>query len=85
MHDGSSLMIKKLEHDYDPTDKMAALQMLEQTCCKGILVTGLIYFNEDQDTLHDVEDLVDTPLVNLPLEKLRPSKDSLDRVIAAFR
>jgi 2-oxoglutarate ferredoxin oxidoreductase subunit beta len=85
MHDGSSLVLKKVEHDYDPTDRIAALKMLEESCCGGILVTGLIYINEDQATLHNVENLVETPLVNLPEDKLRPSKESLDQVIASFR
>ena len=26
MHDGSKLLLKKLEEDYDPTDKISALQ-----------------------------------------------------------
>lgn len=85
MHDGSMLILKKLERDYDPTDGIAALKMLDETCCGGILVTGLIYFNEDQDTLIDVKNLVDTPLAKLPQEALRPPKETLEQVLAGFR
>ena len=31
MHDGSKLFLKKLEEDYDPTDKIAALKRLHET------------------------------------------------------
>ena len=31
MHDGSKLYLKKLEEDYDPTDKISALKRLHET------------------------------------------------------
>jgi len=85
MHDGSTLMFKKLEQDYNPTDRMAALQMLEETCGGGVLVTGLIFINERQAPLPDIEEMVETPLVHLSEEVLRPSKESLEQVIEMFR
>ena len=85
MHDGSSLMLKKLERDYDPKDRIEALKMLEETCCGGVLVTGLIYFNEDQPPLNEVENLVDTPLAHLEDTRLRPSKESLTEIMSEFR
>ncbi|HEY44857.1 MAG TPA: 2-oxoacid:ferredoxin oxidoreductase subunit beta [Anaerolineae bacterium] len=85
MHDGSTLVFKKLEQDYNPRDRMAALQMLEETCCGGVLVTGLIFINEEQAPLPDIEEMVETPLVHLTEEVLRPSKESLEQVMEAFR
>ena len=43
MHDGSTVKLKKLEHDYDPTSRWRALQMLEEAQRNDWLVTGLIY------------------------------------------
>ena len=77
MHDGSMLVLKKLEQDYDPTDRMSALNMLADTCCGGVLVTGLIYMNEDQPPLHELENLVDTPLSHSSQEQLRPAAATL--------
>jgi 2-oxoglutarate ferredoxin oxidoreductase subunit beta len=85
MYDGSTLVLKKLARDYNPTDRMAALQMLEDTCCGGVLVTGLIFINEEQPPLPDIEEMVETPLAHLSEEVLRPSRESLDKVMEAFR
>lgn len=82
LHDGSTLVLKKLEPEYDPTDRMAALHMLNDTCCGGILVTGLIFIDESQQDLAEVEDLVSTPLSQLKPEQIRPSKQSLAEIMA---
>jgi 2-oxoglutarate ferredoxin oxidoreductase subunit beta len=84
MHDGSQLVLKKLEADYDPTDRMAALKMLKETCCGGVLVTGLIYINEEQPPLDQIENIVDTPLSRLQEQDLRPSQESLQKLMQGF-
>jgi len=85
MHDGSTLLFKKLEQDYNPTDRMEALKMLEETCCGGVLVTGLIFISEEQPPLPVIEEMVETPLVDLTEEALRPSRERLEQVMEAFR
>ena len=49
MHDGSKLYLKKLEEDYDPTDKIGALRRLHETARRGEFATGLIYIEPDRD------------------------------------
>jgi 2-oxoglutarate ferredoxin oxidoreductase subunit beta len=85
MHDGSSLVLKKLEQNYNPTDRMSALNMLESTCCGGVLVTGLIYINKDLPPLDEIQEISDTPLVQLREANLRPSKDVLSKLMSQFR
>jgi 2-oxoglutarate ferredoxin oxidoreductase subunit beta len=85
MHDGSTLRLKKLERDYDPTNREAAMLILEETRAHQILATGLIYINKDQPPLQVVEDLVDTPLTKLDEKDLRPSHESLLEVLDNFR
>ncbi len=80
LHDGSIVVLKKLEHDYDPTDKWQALNILEQAEKERWLVTGLIYVNPDQPTLYDYLDLTEEPLNRIPNEKLRPSLESLQDI-----
>ena len=53
MHDGSKLYLKKLEEDYDPTDKISALKRLHETARRGEFATGLIYIEPDRDDFLD--------------------------------
>lgn len=80
LHDGSTVVLKKLENEYDPTDKWQALRMLEEAANNNWLLTGLLYVNPEVPTIFDKYNLPDTPLNRLPVEKLRPSKESLDEV-----
>src|SRR6187399_2614988 len=41
MHDGSKLYLKKLEEQYDPTDKISALKSLHEVARRGEFATGL--------------------------------------------
>jgi 2-oxoglutarate ferredoxin oxidoreductase subunit beta len=84
MHDGSILVLHKLDRNYDPTDRMQATQLLEDARASHKLVTGLVYLNRDQAPLPDAENLPDEPLAALPEDKLRPSKDSLASIMADF-
>lgn len=80
LHDGSKVILKKLEHDYDPTDKWQALEMLAEAELHKWLLTGLIYVNPNQPTLYDYLALVDVPLNRLPVEELRPSPETLEQI-----
>src|SRR5499427_7281833 len=40
MHDGSRLLLRKLEEDYDPTDKLKAMYRLHESHDKGEVLTG---------------------------------------------
>jgi 2-oxoglutarate ferredoxin oxidoreductase subunit beta len=80
MHDGSNIILKKLEQDYDPTDRSNILCMLEEANKKNWLVTGLIYIDTDQPTLFDYYNLTETPLNRLPASRIRPPGDTIDKV-----
>lgn len=77
MHDGSRIRLRRLEDDYDPTDKMAALTVLHKAEENLELITGLVYFDPTRESLAEASDLPDTPLALLPDEMLRPSPQSL--------
>ena len=82
MHDGSKVILKKLERDYDPCDRSAAMRLLEEANAKQWLLTGLIYINPDQPSLMDIYNLTDTALNRLPEERLRPAPESIAKVNA---
>jgi 2-oxoglutarate ferredoxin oxidoreductase subunit beta len=80
LHDGTSILLKKLGGDYDPTNRFQAFIMLEDAEVNNLLLTGLIYLDTKQPPMQDAFDLPDEPLNRTPVEKLRPSKESLDMV-----
>ncbi len=82
MHDGSHIVLRKLENDYDPTDRAGILCMLEEANRQGELITGLIYINPGQKSLFDLYNLVDEPLNRLTEERLRPPKETIDELNA---
>jgi 2-oxoglutarate/2-oxoacid ferredoxin oxidoreductase subunit beta len=84
MHDGSTIRLKKLDKDYDPTSKLAALALLEEARQTQQFITGLIYIDEQRPTLFERDHMSETPLVHLPPEKLRPPREALDKIIAAY-
>jgi 2-oxoglutarate/2-oxoacid ferredoxin oxidoreductase subunit beta len=82
MHDGSVIRLRKLDNGYDPTDRFAAMRLLEEAHQKQEFITGLIYVNEGRPSLPELEHLPATPLAHLPVEKLRPSREALAKVMA---
>jgi 2-oxoglutarate/2-oxoacid ferredoxin oxidoreductase subunit beta len=82
MHDGSLIRLRKLDNGYDPTDKYAAMRLLEEAHQKQEFITGLIYVNESRPTLTELEHLPEAPLAQLPPEKLRPSREALAQLLA---
>lgn len=80
LHDGSHIVLKKLESDYDPTNIFEALRRLEEAEMNGWLLTGLLYIAPDAPTLFDHYDLPDEPLNRLTPERLRPPRESIEEL-----
>lgn len=80
LHDGSQVVLKKLENDYDPTNRWQALHMLEDAHTNNWLVTGLIYVDPNMPTMYDLYNLPETPLNRMTEKNIRPSRDSLDKL-----
>lgn len=85
LHDGSRLFLTKLEEDYDPTDKLAAIRTLHEVGRRGELPTGIIYVDPDKKDFTELLNLVDEPLATLPLERVRPSRAALDQLMESLR
>lgn len=80
MHDGSTVILKKLEREYDPTNRSEAMRVLEEANTKQWLITGLIYINEELPSLIDIYNLIDKPLNRLDESRLRPGKETIEKV-----
>ena len=84
-HDGSRLALRKLNAEYDPSDRLAALAFLQQHAAKGQIVTGLLYVDGEPEDLHAHLNTVDTPLNALEAADLCPGSAVLDKINASLR
>jgi 2-oxoglutarate ferredoxin oxidoreductase subunit beta len=85
MHDGSSLRLRKIREDYNPTNKIEAVKALMEAHEKGDVLTGVFYVDTEKPSFTDQLNLVDQPLSSLPESVIRPSKEVLDRVMASLQ
>ena len=85
MFDGSTLRLETIGSDHDPSDAVSALKAIHQAEGEDKHVTGLLYYDPDQQTADEALGLTETPLSSLDEAEMRPSKQSLDGINAAFR
>ncbi len=85
MHDGSHLRIRKLDRDYNPTSKLAALSALEEAEARGEVLTGVLYVNTAKPNFVQMLNLADEALATLPESKVRPPREVLDQVMEELR
>ena len=85
LHDGSRIYLKKVGEDYDPTNKLQAMSVLQETGSRGEYATGLLYVEPAKKDFCSLLNLVDEPLAQLPAERVRPSREALDAIMEAQR
>src|SRR5436309_2790322 len=84
-HDGSVLRLRKVHDDYNPGDRIAAINYLLQRDAAGEIVTGLLYVQPDATDLHAALNTVDTPLNALREAELVPGAAALEKFNASLR
>jgi 2-oxoglutarate ferredoxin oxidoreductase subunit beta len=84
-HDGSVLRLRKLHAEYDATDRLKAMDFIQQHHAKGEVVTGLLYVDPDSSDLHGHLNTVDTPLNRLTERELCPGSVALEKLNASLR
>jgi len=85
MHDGSRLRLRKLEEDYDPTNKIRAITRLNEAKEKDEMLTGVLYVNTKAPTFLDMLNTTDQPLATLPASVVRPGREVLEQVMEELR
>ena len=85
LHDGSYIRLETISEEHDVSDRVMALEAIHRADQNDKHVTGLLHFGEGMPTLDDTENLVDTPLSDLSEDMMRPSKESLEELLANFR
>src|SRR6478609_6634612 len=81
MHDGSQLRLRKLEEDYDPTDKIGAIKRMMEAHAKNEVLTGVLYLDTQSPSFIEMLNVIDEPLATLPQSVVRPGREVLDEVM----
>ena len=85
MHDGSSIALHKLAQDWDPLDRLSAMNALQNAKLKDEILTGLLYMNPETVELHKLLNTSDRPLNSLTTKDLCPGSSVLQEVNAGLR
>ena len=87
LHDGSRVVLRKLDPSYDPTDRTAAYNYIESKLKQNEYVTGLIHINETDSTeFHNSESHGEGSAQQHPdSTKLSPGSAALDKLMGRYR
>jgi 2-oxoglutarate ferredoxin oxidoreductase subunit beta len=84
-HDGGVLRLHKLDAAWDPRDRIAALNLVQQRQARGELVTGLLFVDPQARDLHGQLGTVQQPLNTLSERELCPGTTALAKINTALR
>ncbi len=84
-HDGSVLRLRKLDVDYDPSNRISAMNYIQEHQSRGEIVTGLLYVDPEANDLHEHLNTVERPLNALDESELCPGAAMLERINASLR
>ena len=85
MHDGSRLRLRKLEEDYDATNRIQAITRLNQAHEDDEVLTGVFYINPKAPSFIDLLNMTEQPLATLPESAVRPGREVLEQVMEELR
>ena len=85
LEDGSHVVLRKLDRDYDATDAGGAMATLRAARARGELLTGLLYVNTGATDLCEREHLIDAPLRDLTERELRISRADWETIMESAR
>lgn len=85
MHDGSSIALHKLAQDWDPLDKISAMNAIQHAKQKQEILTGLLYMNPETVELHSLLNTSNKPLNTLTKKELCPGSAALADINAGLR
>ncbi|MEO6154908.1 MAG: hypothetical protein ABIP16_04180 [Thermomonas sp.] len=79
------LRLRKLDENYDPRDRIKAMNLLQQRQAQGEVATGLLFVDPDADDLHGHLKTVAGPLNGLGAAELSPGAAMLEKINASLR
>ena len=84
-HDGSVLRLRKLQPGYDPSDRIAAMNYVQERQAAGEVVTGLLFVDPEAADLHRHLNTADEAFNRLDADRLCPGPEVLARINASLR
>lgn len=84
-HDGSTLRLRKLAEGYDATNRIGAMNYLQERHAAGEVVTGLLFVDPDATDLHDRLGTTNVALNTLGTKELSPGAAALAKINAGLR
>src|SRR6185436_15640963 len=84
-HDGSTIVLRKLDDKYDASDRIAAMTYVQSRYAIGEIVTGLLYINHKPRDLHGALNTVAAPLNQLGERELCPGSAALEKFNEGLR
>jgi 2-oxoglutarate ferredoxin oxidoreductase subunit beta len=85
LHDGSRVVLSKVDKSYDPTDRSAALARIVERQKQSEYLTGLLFIDPEQPEFHALSGSSDVPMNQLPYAKLNPGAEVLAKTLARYR
>ena len=85
MHDGSRVVLRKVDASYDPMNRGNALARIRERLRQHEYLTGLLHLSESSGEMHALNATPDVPLNQLPYKLLNPGAARLNSVLARYR
>ena len=84
-HDGSVLRLRKLNANFNPHDRIAAMNYVHERQAQGEVVTGLLFVDPESHDLHEHLHTTSLPLNRLVANDLSPGAAALAKINASLR
>lgn len=79
---GDKVLLRKLERDYDPSDRIGALRVMHEARERGELVTGLLFVDTSARDLCERERLPKKPLAQMNEDELRIGREDWAQIMS---
>ncbi len=83
--DGSTLRLRKVAPDYDPTDRLGAMNAMQLRAAAGEIATGLLYVDPAAKDWHAAQRTASQALNTLDEKALCPGAAALEKINAGLR
>jgi 2-oxoglutarate ferredoxin oxidoreductase subunit beta len=74
-----------LQKDWDPLDRLSAINAVQNAKMKGEILTGLLYLDPETNDLHNLLNTSEHPLNKLTKNDLCPGSDILQKINSSLR
>jgi 2-oxoglutarate ferredoxin oxidoreductase subunit beta len=85
LHDGSRIVLRKLDADYDPTNRAACAATIQERLKEEEYLTGLLFVEPGQPEFHELNGTPEGALNAVPYEALSPGSAGMQRILARYR